>query len=111
MSAKKINLVIEQGTDFESTFTIYNENGSKLNLFNYTGLSLVKKSPHSSKSYPFTVGFPDRLQGKVQISMAKTDTSKLDGGRYVYDVVLTTPNNITRRVVEGSVLVMPGVSL
>lgn len=111
MSAKKINLVLEQGADFESTFTIFNENGSRLNLFNYTGLSLIKKSPYSSISYPFLVSFPDRLQGKIKLSMSKSDTLNLEGGRYVYDIVLTSPNDITTRVVEGNVLVMPGVSL
>jgi hypothetical protein len=111
MSAKQINLVLEQGTDFESTFTIYNENGTRLNLTNYTGLSLIKKSPYSSVSYPFTLTFPNRLNGQVRVSMAKIDTSAIEGGRYVYDVVLTSPNNTTRRVVQGSVLVIPGVSL
>jgi hypothetical protein len=111
MSAKQINLVLEQGTDFESTFTIYNENGTKLNLTNYTGVSVMKKSSYSSSSFPFTLSFPNRLNGQVRVYMNKTLTSTIEGGRYVYDVVLTSPNNTTRRVVQGSVLVMPGVSL
>lgn len=110
MSAKQINLVLEQGTDFESTFTIYNENGTKLNLTGYTGLSLMKKSTYSSKSYSFTVTFPNRVGGQVSVAMGKTNTSAIEGGRYVYDVVITSPNNYTRRVVQGSVLVTPGVS-
>jgi len=111
MSAKKINLIVEQGTDFESTFTIYNENGTKLNLTGYTGLSLVKKSTYSSTSYRFTVSFPNRVGGQVSVSMGKSETSAIEGGRYLYDVVITSPNNYTRRVVQGSVLVTPGVSL
>lgn len=111
MSAKQINLVIEQGTDFESTFTIYNENGTKLNLSGFTGMSLIKKSTYSSISYPFTVSFPNRLGGQISVSMGRSDTSAIEGGRYVYDVVITSPNNYTRRVVQGSVLVTPGVSL
>lgn len=111
MSAKQINLVIEQGTDFESTFTIYNENGTRLNLTGYVGVSLVKKSTSSSNSFPFTVSFPNRLNGQVKVVMPKTITSTMEGGRYIYDVVLTSPNNYTRRVVQGSVLVTPGVSV
>jgi hypothetical protein len=111
MSAKQINLVIEQGTDFESTFTIYNENGTKLNLTGFTGASLIKKSTYSSTSYPFTVSFPNRLGGQISVSMGRGNTSLIEGGRYVYDVVITSPNNYTRRVVQGSVLVTPGVSL
>lgn len=111
MSAKIINLVLEQGTDFQSTFTIYNENGSKLNLFNYTAISYIKKSPYSSKTYPFTISFPDRTQGKIMVSMAKSETSLMEGGRYVYDVVITSPSNYNTRVVQGSLLVTPGVSI
>ncbi len=111
MSAKKINLVLEQGTDFQSTFTIYNDNGTPLNLVNYTGISLMKKSPYSSTSYPFTLSFPNRIRGQVKIAMTKNQTSSIEGGRYVYDIVLTSGTDFTKRVVEGSVLVMPGVSL
>ena len=111
MSAKQINLVLEQGTDFESVFTIYNENGTKLNLTNYSGVSVIKKSPYSSTSYPFTLSFPNRINGQVKVYMSKNNTSQIEGGRYVYDVVLTSPNNYTRRVVQGSVLVIPGVSI
>tara|TARA_Y100000287_G_C14095626_1_gene292595 strand:- start:313 stop:648 length:336 start_codon:yes stop_codon:yes gene_type:complete len=111
MSAKIINLVLEQGTDFQSTFTIYNENGSRLNLTNYTANSVIKKHPTSSTSFPFTISFPNRAQGKVMVSMARTDTTLLSGGRYVYDVMITSPTNTTLRVVQGSVLVTPGVSL
>lgn len=111
MSAKIINLVLEQGTDFESTFTIYNENNSRLNLFGYNATSHIKKSPYSSVYYPFNISFPDRINGKLSLSMPKLNTSNLDGGRYVYDVVLISPNNKTTRVISGSVLVIPGVTL
>jgi len=111
MSAKIINLVLEQGTDFQSTFTIYNDNGSKLNLTGYTGKGLIKKSTYSSTSYPFSLTFPNRIGGQVKVSMAKTNTSLIEGGRYLYDVVITSPNDFSTRVVQGSVLVTPGVSI
>lgn len=111
MSAKVINLVLEQGADFQSTFTIYNENNSRLNLFGYSAISYIKKSPYSSTTYPFTVSFPDRTNGQIKVSMGKSETAQIEGGRYVYDVVITSPNNYTTRVVQGSVLVTPGVSL
>lgn len=111
MSAKKINLVLEQGTDFASTFTIYNENGSKLNLTGYTGMCLMKKSNYSSTSNQFTLTFPNRVGGQVSIGMGKTVSATIEGGRYLYDVVITSPLDSTRRVVEGSILVTPGVSI
>jgi hypothetical protein len=112
MSAKVINLVVEQGTDFQSTFSILNDNNnSPLNLYGYTAVSSIKKSYYSSTSYPFEISFPNRERGQIRVSMAKTETKNLEGGRYVYDVLITSPNNFTTRVVQGSVLVTPGVTI
>jgi hypothetical protein len=112
MSAKVINLVVEQGTDFQSTFSILNDNNNRaLNLYGYTAVSSIKKSYYSSVSFPFEVSFPNREQGQIKISMDKIETKKLEGGRYVYDVLITSPNNFTTRVVQGSILVTPGVSI
>ena len=43
MTARNINLVLDQGVDFEATFTVRNEDQSSLNLTGYTGeaLSLI----------------------------------------------------------------------
>jgi hypothetical protein len=112
MSAKVINLVVEQGSDFQSTFSVLNDNNNRpLNLYGFTAISAIKKSPYSSTAYPFEVSFPDRENGQIRVSMGKSETRNLEGGRYVYDVLITSPNNFTTRVVQGSVLVTPGVSI
>lgn len=110
MAARNVNLVLEQGVDFQATFTIRNQNNTPLNLTGYTGVSLIKKHPESSTSYPLVVSFPDRLNGRVQVSMGYTNTSNMEGGRYVYDVVLISPNSYRSRAVQGNILVTPGVS-
>lgn len=111
MAARKVNLVLEQGVDFQATFTIRNTNQLPLNLTGYTGISSIKKSPSSSVAYPLTVTFTDRLNGQVTISMNSASTSGIQGGRYVYDLVLISPNSYYSRPVEGNVLVTPGVSI
>ena len=110
MAARKVNLVLEQGVDFQATFTIRNSNQTPLNLTGYTGISSIRKHPSSSTAYPLTVSFSDRLNGKVTVSMGRTDTGRIEGGRYVYDLVLISPNSYYTRPVEGNVLVTPGVS-
>lgn len=110
MSARNVNLVLEQGVDFQATFTIRNQNNTPLNLTGYSGISLVKKHSSSSVSYPFTLSFPDRLNGKIIVSMDYNLTSQIEPGRYVYDVVLISPNSYRSRAVQGNVLVTPGVS-
>jgi len=110
MSAVPLNLTIEQGTDFEIELTVRNTDSSPLNLLSYTGASLVKKHYEATTSYPFTFIFLDRINGRIALTMTANQTNSLNEGRYVYDVVLTSPNNLKTRVVQGTVLVSPGVS-
>jgi hypothetical protein len=110
MAARNINLVLEQGVDFQATFTIRNTNNAPLNLTGYTGISSIRKHPTSSTAYPLTLTFVDRLNGRIAVSMGYTATDAIEGGRYVYDVILISPNSYRTRAVQGNVLVTPGVS-
>lgn len=110
MAARNVNLVLEQGVDFQATFTIRNTNNAPLNLTGYSGISSIRKHPTSSTSYPLTLTFPDRINGKISVSMGYTATDSIEGGRYVYDVILISPNSYRTRAVQGNVLVTPGVS-
>jgi hypothetical protein len=110
MAARNVNLVLEQGVDFQATFTIRNTNNAPLNLTGYTGISSIRKHPTSSTAYPLTLTFIDRLNGKIAVSMGYTGTDSIEGGRYVYDVILISPNSYRTRAVQGNVLVTPGVS-
>jgi hypothetical protein len=111
MSAININLTLEQGIDYDVDFTIRNDDGSPLNLTDYNAESVIRKTYTSSTSYPFQVSFVDRIAGEINLSMGSTMTSTLKEGRYVYDVVLTSGNNQKSRVVQGNILVSPGVTL
>lgn len=110
MAAASLNLTIEQGTDFEVAFTVRNKTGAPLNLLSYTATSSLKKHYTSTTSYPFTVTFVDRSNGRISISMTDTQTDTISGGRYVYDVVLISPSGIKTRALEGFVIVSSGVS-
>ena len=110
MAARNVNLVLEQGVDFQATFTINNAfNNAPLNLTGYTGISSIRKHPSSTTAYPLTVSFPDRLKGKVKVSMGYTASSAIEGGRYVYDLILVSTNDYRTRAVQRNVLVTPGV--
>lgn len=110
MAASPLNLTIEQGVDFEITITVRNRDSSPLNLLGYSANSEIKKHYTSTTSYPFTVTFVDRINGRISLSMTDTLTSTISEGRYVYDVVLTSPGELKTRVVQGTVMVSPGVS-
>jgi len=110
MSARNVNLVVDQGVDFDATFTIRNTNNSALNLTGYTAEAKIRKHPAATKFTAFTITFPDRINGVVKVALSDTDTSALEGGRYVYDLILISPNSYKTRPIQGNVLVVPGVS-
>lgn len=109
MAAVPLNLTIEQGTDFESSITIRNRDSSPLNLASYTGEAKLRKHYSATTYYSFTLQFIDRVNGRIKISMSSANTALLTEGRYVYDIVLTSPNSLKSRVAFGAIVVSPGV--
>ena len=58
MTARNINLVLDQGVDFEATFTVRNEDSSALNLTGYTGEPKIRKHPACHKVQFFYCNIP-----------------------------------------------------
>lgn len=110
MTAFSLNFPVEKYADFSKELTITNENGSPLNLAGYTAAAKMKRSYTSSTSYDVRVEFLDRVAGVIRIYLTNEDTSDIPAGRYVYDVVLTSPNGTKTRVVEGLMEVSPGAT-
>jgi hypothetical protein len=106
MAVYSVNIVIDQGVDFTQSFTLESSaSNAPTNLTGYTGAAQLRKHSASSKFYSFTVQFPDRVGGKVVITMTNEITRRIKPGRYIYDIVLTDSSGTKDRVVEGSVLV------
>ena len=105
--ATKANIVIDQGTTFNTTITLTDEGGNLLDLSAYTGESQLRKWYTSSNAINFGITL---VNGVVNLSMAANTTATLSAGRYVYDVILTDGSNNVTRVVEGIVTVTPRVS-
>ena len=111
MAVAAVNIVIEQGTDYEEVFTINNPDGSPLDLTAYTGVAKIRKFPESATSTPFTVGIVSAA-GQVVVSLANTVTTELKGGRYYYDVIITSSSTGKKqKVVDGMVLVNASESI
>lgn len=110
MAAIPVNLVVEQGVDFEALFTVTSANNLPLNLTGFTADAKIKKSHTSSSSTNFGVVFLNRLDGKLKLTLGNSFTRMLKSGRYVYDLVITSNSGVKTRVVEGIVTVSPGVT-
>jgi hypothetical protein len=110
MAVAAVNIVIEQGEDYQEVFTVNNPDGTPLDLTGYTGVAKIRKFPESSTSTPFSVGIVSTA-GQVVVSLANTVTTDLKAGRHYYDVIITSSAGKKTKVVDGMVLVNPSESL
>ena len=102
------NIVIDQGTTFSLTVNLANDDGSAMDLTEYTVASQMRKSYYTNTYTAFTTSKVD-LTGEVTIALSATETSSLTAGRYVYDIEISSTEE-TVRVLEGIVTVTPEVT-
>ena len=106
MAVFSTNLVIYKYTDFEQTFILEDSStNSAKDLTDFTGTCRMQRTLNLGSLTGFTVSFTNRLTGKVRISLSNTQTGEIEEGKYFYELVLTDPDNITERVIEGTVIV------
>ena len=111
MSATYVhNITIDSGTDYEQDYDMFEVGGKPVNLTNYNAAAQIRKHKGSSTATSFILGFPDRLNGKVKLTIPSYITSKLKPGRYVYDILFTKPGGTKQIVLEGTVRVRQGIS-
>jgi hypothetical protein len=70
----------------------------------------LRKSYYSTTATDFTATITGIANGEITISMTAANTANLTPGRMLYDLVITSPEGVKTRVVEGIVNVLPGVT-
>lgn len=112
MLAAVTNLVVYQGSDFQNTFFVTDDNGAQFDLTDYTGECKIKKHYSSSGFTSMQVNInPPENSGSVTLSLTNAVTAAMTPGKYVYDVVLTSSFGIKSRVLEGILTVVEGVTI
>lgn len=104
------NLFIDQGSDFSAIVTLNNQDGTPINLTNYTVKSQFRKSYQSSVAVNFTVSIYNAAQGKIRLQLPASASSEVQPGRYLYDVEITSPINERKRALEGVVILTPEIT-
>ena len=106
MAVFNTNLLIYKFTDFEQTFLL--EDGlsnSAKDLTGFTGTCRMQRTLNLGSLTAFTLSFTNRLLGKVRIGLSAAQTANIEDGKYFYELMLTDPNDVTERVIEGVVIV------
>jgi hypothetical protein len=105
------NITINTGEYFSRDFYLDNINGTPLNLVGYAASSYIRKHPESlNPTAKFNVGFIDRDNGRIRLSLGSTITTAIKPGRYVYDVLFTDTEDKKSIVIEGNVLATEDIS-
>ena len=103
-------LTLEQGASYSTTVTVNGSNGSPTNLTNYTAAAQLRKSYYSSTATDFTVSISNAAAGEISMTLTAANTANLTPGRYVYDLLITSPASVKTRVVEGIATILPSVT-
>ena len=104
------NIFIDQGATFTTTVTVTDANGDAVNLSGYSVAAQIRKTFLSSSATAFTATISHASSGEITISLSPTQTTALEAGRFVYDVLITASGGTKTRVVEGQVTVNPSVT-
>ena len=90
--------------------TVKDDDGSVTNLSTFTANASFKKSYGTSQTHFFTTEILDATAGKIQLKLPAEASSNVAHGRYVYDMVIDSPNlDSTRRIIEGVLTIRPKV--
>jgi hypothetical protein len=103
-------LTIEQNADFTNIINVNGATGAAQNLTSYTAAAQMRKSYYSTTANSFTVIISSPANGEISMAMTSANTANLTPGRYLFDLVMTSPANIKTRVVEGIITVLPSVT-
>jgi hypothetical protein len=107
--AVKANLQIDQGSDFSATIDLVDATGAVYNLTAHTIAAQMRKNYASSTASTFNASH-NGAGGRIQLTMASSNTSIIEPGRYLYDVEIRSSGNTVTRVVEGVITVTPGIT-
>jgi len=106
MAVPVINIVIEQGADYNEVFTVRNPDGTSLDLDGYTAFAAIKKYPSSPTFTSFSVGIVTAA-GQVVLSVANTISTTLNPGRYYGSTFSESPENERKKLFDLSIIVNP----
>lgn len=103
--SQRATLYIDQGADFLVNLDVFDDSGTPLDLTGYTGSSAIRKVYSTFAIANFDIEIDD--ENKIVLLLGAEITQDLSPGKYQYDVLLTSPENVRTKIVEGLLFVIP----
>ena len=107
--ATRVNIIIDQGTDFSTAINLTDSSGVDLNLTGYSAASQIRKTHLSSNWTAFTCTLTT-ANSTLTLALNNSVTAAMSAGRYVWDAELTDGSGTISRILEGMVTVTPEVT-
>ena len=70
----------------------------------------MRKSYYATSNTTISAVVTGNANGEITLSMTAANTANLTPGRSVFDLLITAPSGIKTRVVEGIIMISPGVT-
>lgn len=111
--AAKVNLIVDQGSDWEHYVDIVDGDDVAVDLTGYTGLSSFRKHYTSTNATSISVTVY-AANSTVKLALTSNTSNAAVPGRYLYDVELYSNGQVgaytTSRIQEGIITITPGMT-
>ena len=89
MAVPSVNIQIDKGTDFSSTFDLSKRDNSPLDLTLYDFSAKMRKHAEAPGHVAFAATYGGQpAKGNLTISLTSAQTGIITSGRYEYDVLI-----------------------
>ena len=103
------NLYVDQGTDFAINVDV-SINNEDITLSDKTFLCSFAKLYSSTASANASVTPLVGNNSILELSIDGSTTENLEPGKYVYDVLMTSPSGIKTKIIDGLITIIPTIT-
>jgi hypothetical protein len=106
------DIYINQGSDYNTTIDIENNDGTPINVAGYIFNGTVKKSIYSANATAnLIITVNSNANGNLSISMPANVSSNIEAGNFLYTVEMKNTSNITTCILQGLLSIMPSATV
>ena len=107
--AATYNITVNKNADFTRAFQV-KENNVILDITNHTFSGRLKETFNATTHVDFSTALTDPTQGTFTVTLTDAQTSVMDPGTWVYDIMMTDSAGTKTRLLNGNAFVKQGVT-